>query len=179
MEKAATSEDPLCLFDVDDIPTVAESAAEDEEPPYLYDEDGTIIAARGTFESVTIQCRVRNYAGEVTWVDVHVAALPHPHEMVENYGGVERRIGDDSPIAWSGQSDRATVSRMARVQPCPGDTCDACEQVLTAVDIAESGDFEDCERLPRERWFEDMNPCPYNRWGPDPDGVTYVMFPDG
>lgn len=179
MEATSKHDDqPRVLSDAELPPVVEQSAPASEHPPYLYDEDGTVIAARGTFESVSVQCRVlRNNSDAAAWVDVLVADLPHPDELLNTYGEVERRAGE-RPVAWSDQTDRADVARMARVKPCPGDTCDTCEQVLTAADIAESGDFDDCERLPRESWFEGMNPCPYNKWGPNPDGVPYVMFPD-
>ena len=145
-------------------------------PALLYDEDGAVVAALGTLDKVMITCVLRIGEQRVQR-EVPASELPHPLEIINEFGYAERTIGK-AEVAWSCARNEAAEEFWWRVRPTEGEKCDACEMVLTAEMIEESGDFEGCERLPRQHWFEDLSPCPYNKWGPCSSGVTYVVFPD-
>lgn len=148
-----------------------------EHPPaLLYDDDGTVVAALGTLDKVMITCCLR-IGDEQVQREVPASELPHPFEIINEFGYAERTIGK-ARVAWTCARDKAAEELWWRVRPKASEQCDACEMVLTAEMIEESGDFEQCERLPRESWFEYLSPCPYNKWGATPIGVTYVVFPD-
>ena len=154
---------------------LAEDSGEDP-PERLYDEDGTVVAALGTLDTILIKCWL-HIEGQRVQKDVPASALPHQLEIIDDNGCVERRLGD-SYIAWDLAKSKATEELWWRLQPVADEECEVCEIRLTAEMIEDSGDFEDCERFPRSHWFEDLSPCPYNKWGATTTGVTYVVFPD-
>ena len=150
MEQAATSEDPPPrLIDVDDIPTVAAKRSRRRRGssfPVRRGQHGHRGTRHVRIGDRPMPCAQLRRGSDMGGCPCQPICLI-PMKWWKPTAAWNEGSATNFPIAWSGQSDRATVSRMARVQPRPGDTCDSCEQVLTADDIAESGDFEDCERL--------------------------------